>query len=174
MLPLHVLLLHMLPPTGRDEYNRSADHWMPQLYIRSALRMVGKRVLTEQDVVSTTSFRRDEEVIGLGSYTVDVPGAVQRVVVKGEVVDEGGLKVPFFCDPKLASDFFCSPLARIMLPVDCGRGEHSYLYLHYRQVFPDRKLLKMSCSFTSKNIEKRSFDFCVAVLLNPSASFLPN
>ena len=34
----------------RDEYNRSA-HWMPQLYVRSALRMVGKRVLTQADVV---------------------------------------------------------------------------------------------------------------------------
>ena len=32
----------------RDEYNRT-DHWMPQLYVRSALRMQGKRVLTERD-----------------------------------------------------------------------------------------------------------------------------
>jgi hypothetical protein len=40
--------------------------------------------------------------IGVGSYTVDVPGPVQVIVERGEVVNEGALKVPYFCDPTQA------------------------------------------------------------------------
>ena len=73
----------------RDEYNRSA-HWMPQLYVRSALRMVGKRVLTQADVVRS-AWAPDEDGIGVGAYTVDVPGPVQIIVdsITGEVTTEG-------------------------------------------------------------------------------------
>ena len=35
-------------------------------------------------------------------YTVDIPGPAQRIVVDGQVANEGSLKVPYFCDPKLA------------------------------------------------------------------------
>jgi hypothetical protein len=56
----------------KDEYDRS-DHWMPQLYVRSALRMLGKRVLIQADVVRS-AWKADSEGIGVGSYTVDVPG----------------------------------------------------------------------------------------------------
>jgi hypothetical protein len=86
----------------KDEYNRTADHWMPQLYIRSALRLVGERVLTQQDVVSNAWRGAGVDGIGVGSYTVDVPGPVQVVVERGEVVNEGVLKVPYFCDPSQA------------------------------------------------------------------------
>jgi len=96
----------------RDEYNRSSDHWMPQLYVRSALRMVGDMVLTQRDV-STTSFQAGADGIGLGAYTVDVPGPVQRVVQLGEVANEGSMQCPVFCWSSLAP--FALPY-RIMLP----------------------------------------------------------
>ena len=93
----------------RDEYNRSA-HWMPQLYVREALRLVGKRVLTQADVVRA-AWQPDGEGVGMGAYTVDVPGPVQIIVdpATGEVATEGALKVspgphPSFCGP-LAQPF---------------------------------------------------------------------
>jgi hypothetical protein len=91
----------------KDEYNRSS-HWMPQLYVRSALRMVGQRVLTQADVVRS-AWQGDGEGIGIGAYTVDVPGPVQIIVdpVTGDVAAEGALKVspgahPTFCNPTAA------------------------------------------------------------------------
>jgi len=75
----------------RDEYNRS-DHWPGQLYVRTALRIVGQTVLTQADVTRTTWVDR-EDTIGVASYTVDIPGPVQTIVVNGEVYNEGALKV---------------------------------------------------------------------------------
>jgi hypothetical protein len=96
--PLQTLLATLGLP--RDEYNRSG-HWSPQLYVRSALRLVGARVLTQADVVRS-EWRGDGGAVGVGDYTVDVPGPVQLIAEGGEVVSEGALKVPFFCDPGTA------------------------------------------------------------------------
>lgn len=96
----------------KDEYNRS-DHWMSQLYVRSALRLVSDRVLTESDVVSDTWLGPGKDCIGLGAYTVDIPGPVQTIVIDGQVVNEGALKVPTFCDPNVAP--FALPYS-IMVP----------------------------------------------------------
>ena len=53
----------------RDEYNRS-EHWMSQLYVRTALRMVGRRVLTQQDVVRHETLPPTGlgDSIGVGAY----------------------------------------------------------------------------------------------------------
>eukprot|EP01043_Picozoa_sp_COSAG02_P035087 COSAG02_NODE_2490_length_8694_cov_3.602909_11_plen_170_part_00 len=53
----------------RDEYNRS-EHWMSQLYVRTALRMVGRRVLTQQDVVRHETLPPSglSDSIGVGAY----------------------------------------------------------------------------------------------------------
>ena len=76
----------------KDEYNRS-DHWMPQLYVRTALRMVSDRVLVQPDVVTTKWNPGAGDAIGMGAYTVDIPGPVQTIIVDGEVATEGALKV---------------------------------------------------------------------------------
>ncbi len=56
-------------------------------YIRVALRMVSELVLTERDVV-TSAFKDRPDAIGLGAYTVDIPGPAQRIVVDGEIANE--------------------------------------------------------------------------------------
>lgn len=88
----------------KDEYNRSA-HWMPQLYVRTALRMVGSTILTQKDVTGT-EWHPVADGIGVASYTVDVPGPVQTIVWEhdgqAEVINEGALKAPYFCDPSRA------------------------------------------------------------------------
>ena len=71
--------------------------------VRTALRMVGETVLTERDVVLREFTSRDDG-IGLGGYTVDIPGPVQTIIDPapaggGQVVTEGALKVPTFCAP---------------------------------------------------------------------------
>ena len=96
----------------KDEYVRSG-HWPFQMYIRVALRMVSELVLIEKDVV-TSVFKDRSDAIGLGSYTVDIPGPAQRIVVDGMIANEGSLKVGpdapgcngsacgGYCDPTLA------------------------------------------------------------------------
>jgi hypothetical protein len=71
-------------------------------YVRTALRMVSDRVLTQHDVVSDTWLGPGVDCIGLAAYTVDVPGPVQTILMEGQVVNEGALKVPTFCDPNVA------------------------------------------------------------------------
>ena len=56
-------------------------------YIRVALRMVSELVLTERDVV-TSAFQDRPDAIGLGAYTVGIPGPAQRIVVDGEIANE--------------------------------------------------------------------------------------
>eukprot|EP01079_Euglenida_sp_SAG-EU17-18_P011194 gene11194-2032_t len=75
----------------KDEYNRT-DHFMPQLYVRTALRMLGRKVLTQDDVVPSEWVDKFSDTIGVASYTVDIPGNVQMLAEKGEVVAEGSLK----------------------------------------------------------------------------------
>jgi hypothetical protein len=50
---------------------------MPQLYVRTALRMVSDRVLTQHDVVATSWQGPGADGIGVAAYTVDVPGSVR-------------------------------------------------------------------------------------------------
>jgi hypothetical protein len=89
---------------------------MSQLYVRTALRMVGSKILTQHDV-NAAAWVDQPDTIGVASYTVDIPGPVQTIVHAGEVLNEGALKVPYFCDPDLAP----FPLSfRVMIP---KRGE---------------------------------------------------
>jgi len=68
------------------------------------------------------AWRPDEEGVGIGAYTVDVPGPVQIIVdpITGEVATEGALKVsplpgPTFCNARAAP--FPLPYS-IMVPRD--------------------------------------------------------
>eukprot|EP00054_Salpingoeca_dolichothecata_P015537 m.89715 g.89715 ORF g.89715 m.89715 type:complete len:372 (+) comp21541_c0_seq1:519-1634(+) len=82
----------------KDEYNRTADHFMPLMYVREGLRMLGEYVMTERDLfVNFTKF----DVIGLGSYSVDIPGAVSRFYDEDHtkwVLNEGSMQSPTLCN----------------------------------------------------------------------------
>ncbi len=73
----------------KDEYQDN-DHFTHQLYIREARRMIGQYVMTQNDCWYN---RRKEDVIGIGSYGVD-SHHVQRVVVDGQIVNEGNFLCP--------------------------------------------------------------------------------
>eukprot|EP00039_Didymoeca_costata_P016780 m.305284 g.305284 ORF g.305284 m.305284 type:complete len:553 (+) comp16447_c0_seq2:95-1753(+) len=79
----------------KDEYV-DTGHWSPQLYVREALRMVGEYVMTQHDILNDTTHR---DSIALGSYTIDIPGAVQREVLNGTAYLEGDMQCPSFCVP---------------------------------------------------------------------------
>ena len=68
--------------------------------------------MTQTDVYSQT-YRGLADGIGLGAYTIDIPGAVQRLIVDGEVVNEGSMQCPSFCVDYVAP--FALPYS-IMLP----------------------------------------------------------
>lgn len=63
--------------------------------------MVGSDIMTQRDVVPSAWVPRSD-AIGVASYTVDIPGPVQTIVHNGAVLNEGALKVPYFCDPSRA------------------------------------------------------------------------
>lgn len=77
-----------LPP---DEFVETGG-WPHQLYIREARRLVSDHVITEHDC---RGWRRPEDSVGLGAYTMDSHNC-QRVVVHGSVRNEGDVQVGGF------------------------------------------------------------------------------
>lgn len=73
-------------------------HWSPQVYVREAARLKGQYVLTEHDILQNDT---KWDVIGLGSYTIDIPGAVDRVPAHGKTLLEGGMQSPTYCNKSL-------------------------------------------------------------------------
>lgn len=82
----------------RDEFNRTAGHWPSQLYVREATRLRGQYVMSQRDL--EVDFTKDDS-IGLGSYSIDIPGAVQRVPMDGRTLLEGGMQSPELCSTSL-------------------------------------------------------------------------
>ncbi|MFO0942885.1 MAG: FAD-dependent oxidoreductase [Pirellulales bacterium] len=88
-----------VPKNVRDQYaawGLAADefedngNWPHQLYIREARRMVGKYVMTENELLG----RRDTpESVGMGSYTIDSHNVQRYVTPEGFVQNEGDIGV---------------------------------------------------------------------------------
>lgn len=93
---------------ARDEFNRTG-HWMSQLYVREALRLVGEYVMTEADVLVNYT---KPDTIAVGSYSVDIPGAVQRAAYGNVTWLEGGMQSPSLCSPAVPP--FHIPLRSIL------------------------------------------------------------
>jgi ribulose 1,5-bisphosphate synthetase/thiazole synthase len=75
----------------KDEYVTNG-HWSPQLYVREARRMIGSYVMTQancegKEVVS--------DGVGMAAYTMDSHN-IQRLVVNGQVKNEGNVEVGGF------------------------------------------------------------------------------
>lgn len=79
-----------------DEFKRT-DHWPPQLYIRESRRMIGDYVVTEADCMRPDGFTPPEDVVGMGSYTLDSHNCtrfVAEVDGRATVLNEGDVQVP--------------------------------------------------------------------------------
>jgi len=74
---------------ARDEF---MDHgnWPHQIYVREARRMIGRHVMTENELLKR---RPTPESIGMGSYTMDSHNVQRYVTPEGHVQNEGDIGV---------------------------------------------------------------------------------
>ena len=75
----------------KDEYTDNGN-WSPQLYVREARRMVGQYVMTQANCEGKEIVK---DGVGLAAYTMDSHN-IQRVVVNGQVKNEGNVEVGGF------------------------------------------------------------------------------
>src|SRR5690554_2087644 len=80
---------------AKDEFVDN-DNWPHQLYIREARRMIGKFVMTENELLQK---QPTPESVGMGSYTIDSHNVQRFVDENGHVHNEGdigvGLPAPY-------------------------------------------------------------------------------
>jgi hypothetical protein len=74
---------------AKDEFTDN-DNWPHQIYVREARRMIGRYVMTENELLG----RRPTPVpIGMGSYTIDSHNVQRYVTPEGHVQNEGDIGV---------------------------------------------------------------------------------
>jgi hypothetical protein len=73
----------------RDEF-KDNGHWPHQIYVREARRMIGKFVMTENELLKT---RPVHESVGMGSYTIDSHNVHRYITPEGHVQNEGDIGV---------------------------------------------------------------------------------
>ncbi len=74
----------------KDEFLDN-DHWPHQIYVREARRMIGKYVMTENDLLEKIE---TPQSVGMGSYTIDSHNVQRYVTADGFVQNEGDIGVP--------------------------------------------------------------------------------
>jgi len=74
---------------AKDEFLDNG-HWPHQIYVREARRMVGRFVMTENELLKR---RPTPESIGMGSYTIDSHNVQRYVTPEGYVQNEGDIGV---------------------------------------------------------------------------------
>jgi len=75
---------------AKDEFTDNGN-WPHQIYVREARRMVGKYVMTENELLQKKS---TPESVGMGSYTIDSHNIQRYVDENGHVHNEGDVGVP--------------------------------------------------------------------------------
>jgi hypothetical protein len=75
---------------AKDEFTDNGN-WPHQMYIREARRMIGKFVMTENELLKR---RPTPESVGMGSYTIDSHNVQRYVDENGHVHNEGDIGVP--------------------------------------------------------------------------------
>jgi hypothetical protein len=79
----------------KDEFT-DHGHWSRQLYIREARRLIGRYVMTENDLLKK---RPTPDSVGMGSYGIDSHNIQRYITPEGYVQNEGdigvGLKAPY-------------------------------------------------------------------------------
>lgn len=74
---------------AKDEFADN-DHWLYNIYVREARRMIGKFIMTENELLKK---RPTPESIGMGSYTFDSHNVQRYVKPDGFVQNEGDIGV---------------------------------------------------------------------------------
>jgi len=74
---------------ARDEFVDNG-HWPHQIYVREARRMIGRYVMTENELLKR---RPTPESIGMGSYTIDSHNVQRYLTPEGHVQNEGDIGV---------------------------------------------------------------------------------
>jgi hypothetical protein len=74
---------------ARDEFVDNG-HWPHQLYVREARRMIGRYVMTENELLKR---RPTPEPIGMGSYGIDSHNVQRYITPEGYVQNEGDIGV---------------------------------------------------------------------------------
>lgn len=70
---------------AKDEFTDN-NNWPHQLYIREARRMIGKMVMTENEILGRSPVK---DSVGMGSYTLDSHNVQRYVTPEGYVQNEG-------------------------------------------------------------------------------------
>jgi len=74
---------------ARDEFLDN-NHWPHQLYVREARRMIGRYVMTENELLKG---RPTPEPVGMGSYGIDSHNVQRHITPEGSVQNEGDIGV---------------------------------------------------------------------------------
>jgi hypothetical protein len=74
----------------KDEFKDNGG-WPHQIYVREARRMVGKYVMTENELLKK---RPTPDSVGMGSYTIDSHNVQRYITPEGYVQNEGDIGVP--------------------------------------------------------------------------------
>ena len=74
---------------AKDEFKDNGN-WPHQIYVREARRMIGKFVMTENELLKKTP---TPESVGMGSYTIDSHNIQRYVTEEGHVHNEGDIGV---------------------------------------------------------------------------------
>jgi len=74
---------------SRDEFADNG-YWPYNIYVREARRMIGKYVMTENELLKR---RPTPESVGMGSYTIDSHNVQRYVTEEGHVHNEGDIGV---------------------------------------------------------------------------------
>lgn len=77
----------------KDEFQDNGN-WSHQLYIRESRRMIGRFVMTENELLKR---RPTPESVGMGSYTIDSHNVQRYITPEGYVQNEGDIGVK--CSP---------------------------------------------------------------------------
>ncbi|HRE84007.1 MAG TPA: FAD-dependent oxidoreductase [Opitutaceae bacterium] len=74
---------------AKDEF-KDNQNWPHQLYVREARRMIGKFVMTENELLKR---RATPEPVGMGSYAIDSHNVQRYITPEGYVQNEGDIGV---------------------------------------------------------------------------------
>ncbi len=74
---------------AKDEF-KDNNNWPHQIYVREARRMIGKYVMTENEL---TKKRPTPEPVGMGSYSIDSHNIQRYITPEGYVQNEGDIGV---------------------------------------------------------------------------------